>query len=293
MDGDVFGPYSAKGMMELDLLPDIMVTEVSMDVWQPAEIFDFAALAKQEVLERLQSTPTNNTPTIIGSENDNKFDRFNYKHEVYRIDEMGCVIFNDVRIRNTINEIINESTSNQTYVSASQGADNRILSDDEMVVLSYAFICLKSGVNYVELKRVLDHIDDFEQRFPSIANSLCKQMDNENLMLLRRQILKAKMIGAFSEKANKISKTDRNLGPTIITDSETIQIPRSRGIITPSQVQPANDDNAPIVDREKDLKEKRELLKKKLLAGEHIDFKSTSRPSESDQSINIPRGGLV
>lgn len=64
MDGDVFGPYSAKGMMGLDLLPDIMVTEISMDVWQPAENFDFAASAKQEVLERLQSTPTNNTLTI-------------------------------------------------------------------------------------------------------------------------------------------------------------------------------------------------------------------------------------
>lgn len=64
MDGDVFGPYSAKGMMELDLLPDIMVTEVSMDVWHPAENFDFKALAKQEVLERLQSTPTNDTPSI-------------------------------------------------------------------------------------------------------------------------------------------------------------------------------------------------------------------------------------
>lgn len=64
MDGDVFGPYSAKGMVELDLLPDIMVTEVSMDVWQPAENFDFAALAKQEVLERLQSTPTNDTLPI-------------------------------------------------------------------------------------------------------------------------------------------------------------------------------------------------------------------------------------
>ena len=62
MDGDVFGPYSAKGMLALDLLPDIMVTEVSMDVWQPAESFDFATLAKQEVLERLKSTPTNDTP---------------------------------------------------------------------------------------------------------------------------------------------------------------------------------------------------------------------------------------
>lgn len=62
MDGDVFGPYSAKAMMELDILPDIMVTEDSIDTWQPAENFDFAQLAKQEVLERLKSTPTNDTP---------------------------------------------------------------------------------------------------------------------------------------------------------------------------------------------------------------------------------------
>lgn len=76
MDGDVYGPYSAKGMMELDVLPDIMVTEVSMDVWQPAEKFDFVALAKQEVLERLRSTPTNDvtpaTPSIEQKRDDLK-----------------------------------------------------------------------------------------------------------------------------------------------------------------------------------------------------------------------------
>lgn len=65
MDGDVFGPYSAKSMMELDVLPDIMVTEVSIDTWQPAENFDFAQLAKQEVLERLKSTSTNDTPDAV------------------------------------------------------------------------------------------------------------------------------------------------------------------------------------------------------------------------------------
>lgn len=65
MDGDIFGPYSAKGMMELDLLPDIMVTEASIDTWQPAENFDFANLAKKEVLERLKSTPTNDVPDTI------------------------------------------------------------------------------------------------------------------------------------------------------------------------------------------------------------------------------------
>lgn len=69
MDGEVFGPYTAKGMMELDVLPDIMVTEDSIDTWQPAENFDFARLAKEEVIERLKSTPTNDAsetaPTLV------------------------------------------------------------------------------------------------------------------------------------------------------------------------------------------------------------------------------------
>ena len=58
MDGDIFGPYTAKGMVELNVMPDIMVTEDSIDTWQPAANFDFAQLAKQEILERIKSTPT-------------------------------------------------------------------------------------------------------------------------------------------------------------------------------------------------------------------------------------------
>lgn len=57
MDEDIFGPYTAKEILALDLLPDIMVTEVSMDAWLPASQFDFEAIAKQELLSRLQSTP--------------------------------------------------------------------------------------------------------------------------------------------------------------------------------------------------------------------------------------------
>ena len=67
MDGEIFGPYSAKGMMELNVLPDIMVTEASIDTWQPAGNFDFANLAKQEVLERLKSAPTNDVPDVIST----------------------------------------------------------------------------------------------------------------------------------------------------------------------------------------------------------------------------------
>ena len=45
MDGDIFGPYTAKGMVELNVMPDIMVTEDSIDTWQPAANFDFTQLA--------------------------------------------------------------------------------------------------------------------------------------------------------------------------------------------------------------------------------------------------------
>ena len=62
IDGKTFGPYTAKVMMELGLTPDIMVTEGSKDAWQPGSNFDFGQLAKQEILEKLNSTPANVAP---------------------------------------------------------------------------------------------------------------------------------------------------------------------------------------------------------------------------------------
>ena len=42
MDGETFGPYTAKEILGLDLLDDILVTEESMDgQWLPAKCFDF------------------------------------------------------------------------------------------------------------------------------------------------------------------------------------------------------------------------------------------------------------
>jgi len=61
MDEDIFGPYTAKEILALDLLPDIMVTEVSMDSWLPAGQFDFKAIAKQELLDRMYPVKTNLT----------------------------------------------------------------------------------------------------------------------------------------------------------------------------------------------------------------------------------------
>lgn len=72
MDGEVFGPYSAKGMSELGLLSDIMVTENNMDSWVTAGSLDFAELAKQELLERLKQKAVQKTSESEPSYDDKK-----------------------------------------------------------------------------------------------------------------------------------------------------------------------------------------------------------------------------
>lgn len=49
MDGETYGPYSAKQVVELELLDDVMVTEESMNgEWLPAAKFDFDDMVKKE-----------------------------------------------------------------------------------------------------------------------------------------------------------------------------------------------------------------------------------------------------
>lgn len=48
MDGETFGPYSAKEVRDLQLLDDIMVTEESMSEWLPACNFDFDDMVRKE-----------------------------------------------------------------------------------------------------------------------------------------------------------------------------------------------------------------------------------------------------
>ena len=50
MDGDTFGPYTAREVRDLQLLDDILVTEESMDGWLPAGKFDFDDMARKEAL---------------------------------------------------------------------------------------------------------------------------------------------------------------------------------------------------------------------------------------------------
>lgn len=49
MDGETYGPYSAKAVRDLELLDDILVTEESMNgQWLPASKFDFDDMVRKE-----------------------------------------------------------------------------------------------------------------------------------------------------------------------------------------------------------------------------------------------------
>ena len=64
MDGQVFGPYSAREMRDLDLLDDILVTEESMNgQWLPASKFDFDDMVRKEIGDGY--TPTSPQPATI------------------------------------------------------------------------------------------------------------------------------------------------------------------------------------------------------------------------------------
>lgn len=60
MDGDTFGPYTAKQIQELQLMDDILVTEESMNEWLPAGRFDFNDMVKKELNELLSQRRTQN-----------------------------------------------------------------------------------------------------------------------------------------------------------------------------------------------------------------------------------------
>ena len=60
MDGDTFGPFTAKQIQELQLMDDILVTEESMNEWLPAGRFDFNDMAKKELNDHLNQRRTQN-----------------------------------------------------------------------------------------------------------------------------------------------------------------------------------------------------------------------------------------
>lgn len=79
MDGETFGPYSAKEVRDLQLMDDILVTEESMDgAWLPAGDFDFEDMVAKELGASVnedgtitrrsgRNTPINPTSTATSS----------------------------------------------------------------------------------------------------------------------------------------------------------------------------------------------------------------------------------
>ena len=53
-----FDPYTAKQILNLHLLNDVLVTEENMGVWEPYYKFNFLELTKREEIYRLQNAPS-------------------------------------------------------------------------------------------------------------------------------------------------------------------------------------------------------------------------------------------
>lgn len=62
MDGETYGPYSAKEVKDLQLMDDILVTEESMSEWLPAGRFDFDDMVKKELGAFVNEDGTINRP---------------------------------------------------------------------------------------------------------------------------------------------------------------------------------------------------------------------------------------
>ena len=62
MDGETYGPYSAKEIRDLQLMDDILVTEESMNEWLPAGRFDFDDMVKKELGASVNEDGTINRP---------------------------------------------------------------------------------------------------------------------------------------------------------------------------------------------------------------------------------------
>ncbi len=204
----------------------------------------------------------------------------------WEIDDLGRVFFSDNRIRSAINEIISGSTSSPLDLPEFSEV-NPNLTEEEKVIFSYARICLKSRFNYTELKSIFEHVSDFENRFPDIANSLSENMDNNQLLQLKRQILKVLLSGTVS------IKIEQDPGFETIIPDEPIRLPSPKGVFSISQDESLDAENNIANDKEENRRNKRELLKQKLLSGEHIVIKPKSDITDSGKTFIIPKGGLI
>ena len=226
--------------------------------------------------------------SLIGSEDECKSNdiKKTQSDSNWEIDDLGRVLFSDNRIRNAIHEIISGSTSSPLDLSESSEV-NPNLTEEEKVIFSYARICLTSRFNYTELKCIFEHVSDFENRFPDIANSLSENVDNNQLLQLKRQILKVLVSEPVPIKIGKNPEFE-----TLARD-ESIRLPSPKGFFPISQDDSLGAENNIANDKEEKLSKKRELLKKKLLGGGNIEIMPKSDITDSDQTIIIPKGGLI
>ena len=214
------------------------------------------------------------------------------------------------------------------HLKYDQESDNSLIKinvdvkkEEDKTIFKYALICLRKGFNYDELKSVFSHISEFEKRFPYVADKFHKNVDDNAILKLRAELLKAVLLLGGKIQKSKRPDEDKDVGTITIPkgglmsigseedcksndsdnksdcayvvdemDSVLFSDNRIRNTINaiinnPSPIQ----SNSSIID-EDNLKEKRERLKEKLLSGEYINLKPKSDITDSDSLLRIPGG---
>lgn len=214
------------------------------------------------------------------------------------------------------------------HLKYDQKSDNSLIKinvdvkkEEDKTIFKYALICLRKGFNYDELKSVFSHISEFEKRFPYVADKFHKNVDDNAILKLRAELLKAVLLLGGKIQKSKRPDEDKDVGTITIPkgglmsigseedcksndsdnksdcayvvdemDSVLFSDNRIRNTINaiinnPSPIQ----SNSSIID-EDNLKEKRERLKEKLLSGEYINLKPKSDITDSDSLLRIPGG---
>ena len=200
----------------------------------------------------------------IGTEEDCKSNDSDNKSDcAYVVDEMGRVLFSDNRIRNTINDIINNPSqiqSNSSIIDEDNLKEKRERLKEKLL----------SGGKIKISKRSDEDKDVGTITIPkgglmSIGlEEDCKSNDSDNK----------------SDCAYVVDEMD-----SVLFSDNRIRNTINDIINNPSPIQ----SNSSIID-EDNLKEKRESLKKKLLCGEHINLKPKSDIIDSDSLLRLPGG---
>lgn len=148
--------------------------------------------------ESIVGTPGNRMQTI--EEIDKQERREKLKQELLR----------GVPMRGLVGSEHNQE-SNDSIIKINVNAED-IKREEDKTIFSYALICLRKGFNYDELYSVFSHISEFEKRFPYVADTFHRNMDDRSILRLRQGLLKAILLSGGKIKISRRADEDKDAG---------------------------------------------------------------------------------